>query len=135
MLFRSIAAPQAGVRAQYRWPCGSVRRDAKAPQPAGVAHHAERGQRHGRGGDHRVQQHAGERVQHAGRHRYRRGHKQQYDSQRLGQGRENAKAVLKANPDVANKIESQLRQNSGILAEQILDAVTPSAEDLDEGEA
>ena len=58
-----------------------------------------------------------------------------YDSQRLGQGRENAKAYLKANPEVANKIESQLRQNSGILAEQILDAVSPTAEDLDEGEA
>ena len=58
-----------------------------------------------------------------------------YDSQRLGQGRENAKAYLKANPEVANKIESQLRQNSGILAEQILEAVSPTAEDLDEGEA
>jgi recombination protein RecA len=58
-----------------------------------------------------------------------------YDSQRLGQGRENAKAFLKANPETANKIESQLRQNSGILAEQILEAVSPSAEDLDEGEA
>jgi recombination protein RecA len=57
-----------------------------------------------------------------------------YDSQRLGQGRENAKAYLKANPEVANKIESQLRQNSGILAEQILEAVSPTAEDLDEGE-
>jgi len=58
-----------------------------------------------------------------------------YDSQRLGQGRENAKAFLKANPETANKIETQLRQNSGILAEQILEAVSPSAEDLDEGEA
>jgi len=56
-----------------------------------------------------------------------------YDSQRLGQGRENAKTYLKANPEVANKIESQLRQNSGILAEQILEAVSPTAEDLDEG--
>ena len=42
-----------------------------------------------------------------------------YDSQRIGQGRENAKAFLKANPDVAAKIEAQIRQNSGVIAEQI----------------
>jgi recombination protein RecA len=43
-----------------------------------------------------------------------------YDSQRLGQGRENAKAFLKANPDVTAKIEIAIRQNSGLIAEQIL---------------
>ncbi len=43
-----------------------------------------------------------------------------YDSQRIGQGRENAKQFLKDNPDVANKIEAAVRQNSGILAEMIL---------------
>jgi recombination protein RecA len=43
-----------------------------------------------------------------------------YDSQRLGQGRENAKAFLKANPDVTAKIETAIRQNSGLIAEQIL---------------
>jgi recombination protein RecA len=43
-----------------------------------------------------------------------------YDSQRIGQGRENAKAFLKANPDVAAKIEAAIRQNSGIIAEQVL---------------
>jgi len=43
-----------------------------------------------------------------------------YDSQRIGQGRENAKAFLKANPDVATKIEAAIRQNSGLIAEQIL---------------
>ena len=37
-----------------------------------------------------------------------------YDSQRIGQGRENAKTFLKANPDIAAKIEAQVRQNSGI---------------------
>jgi len=58
-----------------------------------------------------------------------------YDSQRLGQGRENAKTFLKANPEVAAKIESQIRQNSGMLADRILEAVTPTAEDMDEGEA
>jgi recombination protein RecA len=43
-----------------------------------------------------------------------------YDSQRLGQGRENSKAFLKANPDMTSKIEAAIRQNSGLIAEQIL---------------
>src|ERR1700674_781681 len=47
-----------------------------------------------------------------------------YDSQRLGQGRENSKAFLKANPDMTAKIEIAIRQNSGLIAEQIL-AGTP----------
>lgn len=58
-----------------------------------------------------------------------------YDSQRLGQGRENAKQFLRDNPDVAKKIETAIRQNSGMLAERILEAVEPTAEDIDEGEA
>ena len=47
-----------------------------------------------------------------------------YDSQRLGQGRENSKAFLKGNPDITAKIETAIRQNSGLIAEQIL-AGTP----------
>jgi recombination protein RecA len=43
-----------------------------------------------------------------------------YDSQRLGQGRENSKAFLRANPDMTAKIEIAIRQNSGLIAEQIL---------------
>jgi recombination protein RecA len=43
-----------------------------------------------------------------------------YDSQRIGQGRENAKAFLKDNPDVAAKIEIAIRQNAGLIAEKIL---------------
>jgi len=58
-----------------------------------------------------------------------------YDSQRLGQGRENAKTFLKANPELATKIEAQIRQNSGVIAEKILEAASPTADDLDEGEA
>ena len=37
-----------------------------------------------------------------------------YDSQRIGQGRENAKQFLKDNPDMAAKIEAQVRQNAGL---------------------
>jgi recombination protein RecA len=56
-----------------------------------------------------------------------------YDSQRLGQGRENSKQFLRDNPEVANKIEALIRQNSGLLADRILDQATPTADDLDEG--
>jgi recombination protein RecA len=54
-----------------------------------------------------------------------------YDSTRLGQGRENAKTFLREHPEVATKIEAQIRQNSGLLADQILDQVDPASEDLD----
>jgi recombination protein RecA len=50
-----------------------------------------------------------------------------FDSQRIGQGRENAKQFLKANPDMATKIETTIRQNAGLLAEKIL-----AGEDADE---
>jgi len=43
-----------------------------------------------------------------------------YDSQRIGQGRENAKSFLKANPDIAGKIDAAIRQNAGLIAEKIL---------------
>jgi recombination protein RecA len=43
-----------------------------------------------------------------------------YDSQRIGQGRENAKTFLKENPDIAAKIEAAIRGNTGPIAEQIV---------------
>jgi recombination protein RecA len=58
-----------------------------------------------------------------------------FDSQRLGQGRENAKAFLRDNPDIANRIEAAIRQNSGLVAERILENASPTEEDLDEGVA
>jgi recombination protein RecA len=58
-----------------------------------------------------------------------------YDSQRLGQGRENAKTFLRENPEVAQRIEAQVRQNAGLLAERILENAVPTEDDLDEGEA
>ncbi len=44
-----------------------------------------------------------------------------YDSQRLGQGRENAKNFLKANPKIAERIEQEIRENSGLIADRLLD--------------
>ena len=52
-----------------------------------------------------------------------------YDSVRLGQGRENAKAFLKANPEAADRIERAIRENSGLVAERILENAGPSDED------
>ncbi|WP_011580602.1 MULTISPECIES: recombinase RecA [Chelativorans] len=45
-----------------------------------------------------------------------------YNSQRLGQGRENAKLFLRDNPEVAREIELALRQNAGLIAERFLEA-------------
>jgi recombination protein RecA len=54
-----------------------------------------------------------------------------YDSQRLGQGRENAKGFLRQNPQIAGRIEQAIRENAGLIAEKILDA---GAGDDDGGE-
>jgi recombination protein RecA len=59
-----------------------------------------------------------------------------YDSVRIGQGRENAKVFLKNNPDMAAKIEAAIRQNAGLISEQILAAArTPEDEDDVKAEA
>jgi len=44
-----------------------------------------------------------------------------YNSQRLGQGRENAKQFLRDNPELAREIETALRQNAGLIAEKFLE--------------
>ncbi len=43
-----------------------------------------------------------------------------YDSQRIGQGRENAKTFLRDNPEIALDIENQIRQNAGLLSEEMM---------------
>src|SRR6201987_4959137 len=55
-----------------------------------------------------------------------------YDSQRIGQGRENAKTFLKNNPDIAGKIEAAVRQNAGLIAEKILTGEKEDADDDDD---
>jgi recombination protein RecA len=56
-----------------------------------------------------------------------------YDSQRIGQGRENAKAYLKSNPQVAEAIEREIRANAGLIATRILDGADGD-EDMADGE-
>jgi recombination protein RecA len=55
-----------------------------------------------------------------------------HDSQRIGQGRENAKAFLRNNPDIANRIEAAIRQNSGLIAEKILAGEQEAEDDAEE---
>lgn len=43
-----------------------------------------------------------------------------YDSQRIGQGRENSKRFLQENPELAAKLENQIRKNEGVLDEVML---------------
>lgn len=43
-----------------------------------------------------------------------------YDSQRIGQGRENAKRFLRDNPEMADEIENAVRVNAGILDDVML---------------
>ncbi len=43
-----------------------------------------------------------------------------YDGQRIGQGRENAKTFLQENPEIAAKLEKQIRANAGLVAEAML---------------
>ena len=57
-----------------------------------------------------------------------------YNSQRLGQGRENAKTFLRDNPDVAREIEMTLRQNAGLIADRFLENGGPDPNDGDDGE-
>jgi recombination protein RecA len=54
-----------------------------------------------------------------------------FDSQRIGQGRENAKQFLKQNPEMAAQIENQVRGNAGIIAEAALTAEDGAAEESD----
>ncbi|WP_414714149.1 recombinase RecA [Sphingomonas sp.] len=50
-----------------------------------------------------------------------------YDSVRIGQGRENAKAFLKANPEMTDRLEQAIRGRTDKVAEELL--VGPSEED------
>ncbi|MCC7281692.1 MAG: recombinase RecA [Acetobacteraceae bacterium] len=51
-----------------------------------------------------------------------------YDSQRIGQGRENAKAFLRSNPAVADAIEAKIRAQSGVVANAMMTGPEEAAE-------
>lgn len=43
-----------------------------------------------------------------------------YEGGKIGQGRENSKTFLKENPDIAEKLEEQIRTNAGLVADKML---------------
>jgi recombination protein RecA len=47
--------------------------------------------------------------------------------QRIGQGRENAKAFLKEHPEVADAIDRQVRENAGLMGAAMLEGPAPGA--------
>jgi recombination protein RecA len=49
------------------------------------------------------------------------------DSQRIGQGRENAKQFLRDHKDMADMIERKIREQSGVVADKLL--IVSSEED------
>jgi recombination protein RecA len=53
-----------------------------------------------------------------------------YGSERIGQGRENAKTFFRENPDMTREIENKIRENAGLIAEAML--VKPDAEQDDD---
>jgi recombination protein RecA len=61
-----------------------------------------------------------------------------YDSQRIGQGRENSKQFLRDNPAMAEDIERRIRESAGLIAEAALkeaptsETVTVTEEDDEE---
>jgi recombination protein RecA len=56
-----------------------------------------------------------------------------FDSQRIGQGRENAKQFLRDHKDVADAIEKRIREQAGAVADKML--VGPDENDEPEAEA
>ncbi len=55
-----------------------------------------------------------------------------FNSTRIGQGRDNARDFLKANPDMCNEIEAGIRKKSSALAEELLGTPEPDANEGDE---
>lgn len=60
-----------------------------------------------------------------------------YDGQRVGQGRENVKNFLRENPEIADKLEKQIRAHAGLIADDMLagpesakEAAESAAEDV-----
>ena len=58
-----------------------------------------------------------------------------YEGQRVGQGRENAKAFLRNNPKVATAIERAILENAGLVSDHLLVEPDLDAEGAEEGKA
>jgi len=60
-----------------------------------------------------------------------------YDSERIGQGRENAKAFLREHPEVADRIETAIREQAGLVMDAMMsggdDEAAPEADAAADG--
>lgn len=54
-----------------------------------------------------------------------------YDGQKIGQGRENAKTFMRENPEIAEKLETQIRTNAGLIADDMLSGPGEASEAAD----
>jgi len=54
-----------------------------------------------------------------------------YEGEKIGQGRENAKKYLIENPEIYEKIDTAIRANAGLIAEQILEGEPEKDEEED----
>ena len=52
-----------------------------------------------------------------------------YDSQRIGQGRENARKFLLDNGEISAEIEAKVRKNAGLIADEMLGGPEPDADE------
>jgi len=57
-----------------------------------------------------------------------------FNGERIGQGRENTKAFLKEHPKLAAEIEKAVRQNAGLIVDQMLQAAPEGDEAAEAGE-
>jgi recombination protein RecA len=57
-----------------------------------------------------------------------------YDSQRIGQGRENAKQFLRDHRALADAIEAKVREHSGVVANAMMSTAADEAEDAEAAE-
>ncbi len=55
-----------------------------------------------------------------------------YDGQRIGQGRENVKKFMRENPEIAEKLEKQIRANAGLIADDMLAGPEEAAQSADD---
>jgi len=57
-----------------------------------------------------------------------------YGSQRIGQGKENAKGFLMQNPEIADAIEAKIRENAGLVANAMMGSPDSDGESADASE-
>lgn len=55
-----------------------------------------------------------------------------YEGQRIGQGRENVKNFMLENPEIAARLETQIRANAGLLSEEMLTGAETAEKAADE---